>query len=320
MDNYKIPDIIIQSLFSNAKVKQSTKELESYVNNKLKEKGEKSEPEKIKLILEEYKADLFDNNPNYKTYITHGEITPIIAMSEIMFKYDPDPKVYFILFKPVFDLYQSGLESKIIINYTNKITNFLLKKKRIVLANFNELFEVLIVLKINQEQDVKNSGNSLDKLLQDSLKEYVSNMNYLKDYFDFDSFCEKINEKINLKQYIIISLLLNWIGSICQIPKVRVVKFFQNILPWIFKLQMGIAKDVAKNAIDCLSIIKRNIKENFTRYYKYDKKAMEEILLIIIKESSPKANVINIPAWKLLKLFLKKSEEHLDKYLSLNEK
>ena len=67
MDNYKIPDIIIQSLFSNAKVKQSTKELESYVNNKLKEKGEKTEPEIIKLILEEYKADLFDNNPNYKT-------------------------------------------------------------------------------------------------------------------------------------------------------------------------------------------------------------------------------------------------------------
>ena len=82
-------------------------------------------------------------------------------------------------------------------------------------------------------------------------------MNYLKDYFDFDSFCEKINEKLNLKQYVIISSLLNWIGSICQIRKARVVKFFQNILPWIFRLQMGIDKDIAKNAIGCLEIIKK---------------------------------------------------------------
>ena len=318
-DNYKIPDIYIQPLFSNVKIKQYTKELENYVNNKLKEKGG-NEANTIKLILEAYKVDLFDTNPNYKSYIMHGDITPIIAMSEIIYKYDPDPKLYFILFKPVFDLYQSGLESKVIINFTNKITTFLLKKKKIVLANFNELFEVLILLKINQEQDVKASGNQLDKLLKESLQEYISNMNYLKDYFDFDSFCTKINEKLNLKQYIIISLLLNWIGSICQIPKQQVVKFFLNILPWIFKLQMGIAKDVAKNAIDCLGIIKRNIKENFTTYYKYDKKAMEDILLIIIKESSPKSHEINIQAWKLLKLFLKKSEEHLDIYLSLKEK
>ena len=312
---YKIPDIIIQ--FSNAKNKQNTKELENFINNKIKENNG---PDTIKLLLESFKAELFDLNPNYRNYIIHGDISPIMAISEIIYKYDPDPKLYFILFKPIFDLYQSNLESKHIINFTNRITNFLLKKKKIVLSNFNDLFEVLILLKLNQEQDIKNSGNSLDKLLKESLQEYTNNMNLYLKYFDFDSFCEKINEKINLKQYVIISLLVNWIGTICQIRKTGVVKFFQNILPWIFKLQNGIAKDVSKNAIECLDIIKKNIKENFTRYYKYDKNAMEEILLIIIKESSPKNNTINIHAWKLLKLYLKKSEQHLDKYLSQKEK
>ena len=102
-----------------------------------------------------------------------------------------------------------------------------------------------------------------------------------QNIFDFDSVCKKINEKINLQQYIIISLLVNWIGTICKIRKTAVVKFFQDILPWIFRLQMGKAKDVSKNAENCLRTIKINLEENFTRYYKYDKKSMEENLKCI---------------------------------------
>ena len=78
---------------------------------------------------------------------------------------------------------------------------------------------------------------------------------------------------------------------------------------------MGKAKDVSKNAENCLKTIKINLEENFTRYYKYDKKSMEEILSIIIKESSPKSDKISGPAWELLNLYMKKSEAHLDKYL-----
>ena len=317
-NDYKVPDIIITSLFANDKMKRGSKELENYINSKI---SNQNIQEQLKIILELYKADLFDLNQEYKNNIKHGDITPIVSVLEIIQKYDPQPELNLILLKPLFNLFQTNVESRSIINFANKMTNFLTNKTKIILYNFNDLFELLIILKISQDQEAKNLGIILDKLLKESLQKYADNMDLYKNFFDFDSFCNKINEKLNSQQYVIISLLVNWIGIICQFRKVAVVKFFkENILPWIFKIQMGIGKDVSKNSDKCFKIIKMNIEENFTRYYKDDKKSMEEILSIIIKESSPKSNKINIPAWELLNLFMEKSERHLDLYLKQDKK
>lgn len=318
LNNYKVPDIIIASLFGNDKMKRGSKELENFISSKIVNKNFQ---EPLKLILESFKADLFDLNQEFKNNIKHGDITPILSMLEIIQKYDPQPELYLILLKPLFNLYQTNVESRQINNFANKMTCFLNNKTKLILSNFNDLFELLIILKISQDQEAKNPGFLLDKLLKESLQKYSDNIDLYRDFFDFDSFCNKINEKLNSQQYVIISLLVNWIGIICQIRKVAVVKFFQeNILPWIFKIQMGIAREVSKNSDKCFKIIKMNINENFTRYYKYDKKSMEEILSIIIKESSPKSNKINIPAWELLNLFMEKSERHLDLYLKKEKK
>ena len=313
-DDYKVPDNIIQLLFANDKMKKGSKELlESFINSKMENKNTK---ETLKLILESFKAVLFDINTEYKNNIIRGDITPITCMLEIIQKYDPEPELNLILLKPLFNLYQPNLEQKQIKNLTERLTNFLKNKTKIILQNFNDLFEILIFLKVNQDQELRNYGVILDKFLKDSLQNYSDNIDTYKDCFDFDSFCNKINEKLSSQQYVIISLLVNWIGTICQIRKEAVVKFFQeNILPWIFKLQMGIARDVSKNADKCFKTIKLNIDQNFSLYYRYDKKSMEEILSVIIKEASPKSNKISIPAWELLNLFLEKSEKHLDFYL-----
>ena len=308
-NKYKIPNIIIQSLFSSDNMKKGIKELENYIMNNVPDKKE------LDLILQNYKSDLFDLNENFKDNIIHGDITPIMAMQEIIQKYDVEPDSYFILFKPLFDLYKTKLDSKHIINFTNKITAFLSNKQKVVLSNFNDLFEVLILLKINQEQEVKNSGNALDKILKESLQEYSHDMESYNKYFNFDSFCKKINEKLSLEQYVILDLLVNWIETICQIRKKEIVKFFLDIFPSILKMQNS-----SKSADNCLKIIKKNIDDNFTRYYKYNKELMEEIITIIIKEASPKGDNINIAAWDLLNLFLRKSEEHLMIYLAKQNK
>lgn len=312
-NDYKIPDIIISSLFANDKMKRASKELENMVNTYI---SGRDDIDKLKLLLEKYKSDLFDLNPEFKNNIIRGDITPILAMCELIQKFDPDPKLYFILFKPLFDLYEKELEPKSIKNITNKITEFLTNKTKLVLSNFNDLFEVLILVKINQDQEVKASGNSLDKLLKESLQEYSDNMDLYKDYFDFNSFCSKINEKINLQQYIIITLLVNWMGTICRIRQTRVVKFFHDILRMIFKLQMDKSRDVSKNADNYFKTVKINIEEKFLRYYKYDKESMEKILEIVIIEAAPKSNKINIPAWDIIKLFLIKSKQYMEIYLS----
>lgn len=308
-NKFKIPNIIIQSLFSSDNMKKGIKELENYIMNNVPDKND------INLILQQYKSDLFDLNENFKNNIIRGEITPIMVMQDIIQKYDVEPESYFILFKPLFDLYKENLEAKHIINFTNKITNFLSNKPKVILCNFNDFFEVLILLKVHQEQEVKNAGNGLDKLLKESLQKYSHDMESYNKYFNFDSFCMKINEKLSSQQYIILDLLVNWIETICQIRKKEVVKFFLDIFPSILKMQSS-----SKSADNCLKIIKKNIEDNFTRYYYYNKELMGEIIKIIIKEASPKGDNINIAAWDLLNLFLRKSEEHLMIYLAKKNK
>ena len=63
-DDYKVPDNIIQLLFANDKMKKGSKELlESFINSKMENKNTK---ETLKLILESFKAVLFDINTEYK--------------------------------------------------------------------------------------------------------------------------------------------------------------------------------------------------------------------------------------------------------------
>ena len=64
-----------------------------------------------------------------------------------------------------------------------------------------------------------------------------------------------------------------------------------------------------------LQLLKTKLKR-ILQDYKYDKESIEKILAIIIEEASPKSNKINLPAWDLLNLFIKKSEQHIDIYLS----
>ena len=74
-DDYKVPDNIIQLLFSNDKMKKGSKELlENYINSEMEKKNTN---ETLKLILESFKAVLFDINSEYKNNIIRGDITPI---------------------------------------------------------------------------------------------------------------------------------------------------------------------------------------------------------------------------------------------------
>ena len=308
-NNYKIPDEITKSLFSNEKVKKDLKDLKEYLYNNITKENCK---EALKLTLESFKSDLFDTNMDYKNSIIHGDISPIMSMFDAIQIFDPDPKYYFILLKPIFDLFQGKLESKQIVSFTKEITSFLSKNMKIPLANFNELFEVLILLKINQDQDIKNVGTLLDNLLRESLKYYSNNIDSCESIFESQSFCDKIKEKLSLQQSIIIvDFLVNWIDIICKINKPWVVQFLLDTLPLILKI-----KNASKNADNCLKIITSNFEESFTKYYKDNKNLLEKIILIIIKEASPKGNNINMVAWNLLNLFLKKCELHLMIYLS----
>ena len=76
-----------------------------------------------------------------------------ISYKMLTLKRKLDPKLYFILFKAIFELYNSGLKQQYIIDYTEKIITFIRdckNKTEMVLVNFVDLFEVLIYLNVKK--------------------------------------------------------------------------------------------------------------------------------------------------------------------------
>ena len=245
----------------------------------------------------------------YKEIFMKGDLTLIIKISESIKSFGPKvkPEIYFILFKSVFNLYQSGLKQEYIIKYTDEIVDFIKKlenKDKVVLSNFNVLFEVLIVLKVNlmSKKEEKNNKDKLDELLKESLnsKELRSNFEYLIPFFDL------INIKIKTQQYIIINLIVDYIKTICNIKTddYFILKIFRRLLQPLFKLQTDNILEISKSATDSYTKINK-IKTNFDSYYKRDRVLMNEIFDIAIENSYPQNNKININTWNLLVIFFK---------------
>ena len=245
----------------------------------------------------------------YKEIFMKGDLTLIIKISESIKSFGPKvkPEIYFILFKAVFNLYQSGLKQEYIIKYTDEIVDFIKElenKDKVVLSNFNVLFEVLIVLKVNlmSKKEEKNNKDKLDELLKESLnsEELRSNFEYLIPFFDL------INIKIKTQQYIIINLIVDYIKTICNIKTddYFILKIFRRLLQPLFKLQTDNILEISKSATDSYTKINK-IKTNFDSYYKRDRVLMNEIFDIAIENSYPQNNKININTWNLLVIFFK---------------
>ena len=279
--------------------------LKNYIdwkNNKITEIND------VESYIEACKNYLFQTEI-YKEIFMKGDLTLIIKISESIKSFGPKvkPEIYFILFKSVFNLYQSGLKQEYIIKYTDEIVDFIKElenKDKVVLSNFNVLFEVLIVLKVNlmSKKEEKNNKDKLDELLKESLnsEELRSNFEYLIPFFDL------INIKIKTQQYIIINLIVDYIKTICNIKTddYFILKIFRRLLQPLFKLQTDNILEISKSATDSYTKINK-IKTNFDSYYKRDRVLMNEIFDIAIENSYPQNNKININTWNLLVIFFK---------------
>ena len=229
--------------------------------------------------LKALKNYLFQNESYKKKIVEEGDIFVIMKISEKMYfpNKNLDPKLYFILFKAIFDLYNSGLNEKYIIDYTDTIIKFIKKCKNktteIVLANFVDLFEVLIYLNVKKmsDQNMLNLKENLDSLLKESLKS-----NQIEN--KLDSFFALIKSKIKSQQYVIFDLLLDYIKKISLIDE----NFYKGITERI-----------------CM-------ENNFERYYFTNEDLMNDIFKISIEESYPKNNKRNNHAWELFSIFIEK--------------
>ena len=157
------------------------------------------------------------------------------SLFEIAKSFDSERKTKF--FEKIVELFEQGQEI---------YKNFILKY-------FNELFEILIYSKIDQNNNVKAKGMILDNILEDSLK----NNN---DIFDLEKFEKLLVEKININQPILTGFLFKWISIIIPLSSEKnfLEKVFIDFIPWIIK---------AKNSGEIVIVIKLD-NQDFDNYIK----------------------------------------------------
>ena len=134
-------------------------------------------------VLTSFKDIIFDESKSYKKKI-EKDITPIKIIEECIKEYSEDPEIFFILLNPILDMYKS-LDAKQIEDYTQAIIKLLYNKNNIILKNFNELYEIVIILIISQEGSLKDKGRALNDMLKEALEKSMPQLRESK-IFNFD--------------------------------------------------------------------------------------------------------------------------------------
>jgi hypothetical protein len=312
---------IIHSLFMKEKENSAKKELDNYIYQSIIKMRNNNINTFISNLLISFKNEIFDESKEYLKKL-EKDITPILIIQKIIKEYTRNPNIFFILLNPVFDIYKN-LEPKQIIHYTEKIKELLEDKDEIILKNFNELFEVVIFLIINQEQSVKEVGESLNNMLKITLNRNVNKLDN-KDNFDFESFEKKILEKSQLNQAILDGFLIDWINEICNLETLNIYmgKLFYDIIPWILKIEKGTVIDIANKAYDCDNMIKNIFLNKYLKFYYKENKQIDDCILSFIKlvKNNKKNNNNNSEVsdeynflYDLIKKFISIIEDNLDK-------
>lgn len=317
--NLNFQERILYSLFTKEKEEIAKKELDNYIYQNVTKISRNNIEEFISNLLNSFKQELFDESKDFRKNL-EKEITPIIVIENIIKIYSKNPYNFFILLNPLFDMFKN-LDPNKIIEYTEQIKDLLEDKNEIILKNFNELFEVVIYLIINQEQSVKKVGENLNNLLKNTLDNSVLQLDN-KNIFDFDSFENKILEKTHINQPILDRFLLDWINKICEIETLNIYmgKLFYDIIPWILKIKNNTIKDNVNKAIDCDNKIKNIFLNKYLKFYYKENKQINNCILSFIKliknknisEVSDEYNFL----CELIKKFINIIEESLDKSMN----
>ena len=277
---YKFPEIILKSLFNKDLNKATARELEKFISKKMP-KNDK-ENSLIKLT-EEYVNELFskDESKKYRRDIIKGNLTPIFDMINIVLKYENNTDALFILFNSIFEIYKE-LNAEVIVEYTNKINDILKNNDKIITKYINKLLDVVIILKIHFNSNVRECGKILDQILQNKVTQSLKDKS--NQSFDSKKLINKLLEKVNTNNTIIKLFVVNWIKLIIDINQIQLINILQDILPWLFNLLNDNSEEVIYIVKQCLCSIQLILETNYENYYLDNKVIYEKNLTLIIEK------------------------------------
>ena len=278
----KLKNAILQDYERNTKriIKEYLKYNIKYSsNNEIKEKT-------FSDFISSLKKYIFNEDGELKEKLKHY-IESIFWIQESIIYYINDmnnavkdkyiPSDSFKLLNSLFEFCKT-LDSDKKVKFFEKIEELFKRKSSFdfILRFFNEIFEILIYSKIDQNQKVKEHGEKLFQLLKKNLEEY----NWKKDYnFDCEKFEKLILEKTKVNQPILTEFLAEWIDTLISLnlDKNYSGQVFYDFIPWIIKTKNSGDSD-SKKIAHC----ERNLKDKFLQYLDYDMKELDQVQKCIL--------------------------------------
>ena len=281
-ESIKFPENILKNLFNKELNKTAVKELDSFIFQKLPKNDIENT---IIQLSEEYVKELFnqDESKPYRNYIIKGgDLNPIFDMINIILKYNQENlDAIFILLNSIFKIYKD-LNSKTIVEYTNKINEILRNNENLISKYINKLLEVAIILKIHFDSNVRGVGNILDNILQNTISKILKDKKKNKN-FNSQDLMNKLLEKEGTNDTVIKLFVVNWIILICDIKQIQQIYILQDIIPWLFTLLNDNTEEIREIVKKCIMSIQDNLDKKYEEYYLENKSIYEKNLLLIIE-------------------------------------
>ena len=203
------------------------------------------------------------------------DIKPIFIIEKVMKDFINEelkdkfiPKDYFLLINSLFNLCKT-LDSEKKKEFIKGVYElFKENSSKFILKFFNELFEILIFSKIEQNEKVKNQGENLNKLLKKNLEEK-------NDIFDFGKVEHLILEQTKFDHPILTEFLAGWINLIISLSlkQNHFGKVFYDLMPWLIKTKN--VGDSGESLI--IKNCEQNMKNEFLNYFDNKDKNTEQI-------------------------------------------
>jgi len=320
--NLKNLDQILKFIFDKnvEKKKIGLKELENLIKNNDKN---------VDKIIKTINKTILDKNLNYRNIILKGEFSFFYNLFFIINKFENiSNEIYFLIIQPLFEFLKEN-DIKVVIKCVNTLLSILKNKQNIYVNYFREFFNILIFLKININQEIRICGNSIDEFLKDCVGNYyqeykINNNNNISDIknpiINIIEFILKTVEEI--KHPSIQILIVSWINYLLCIHELKLIKYFNQIIFFLFRFLSNNISDVSQCSEQCLKRMIIWINENFNELMEkndeYLNKILEQILDLFSKNKNINDVLVRICAFEWINMFLKNYIIIINNYLNIN--
>lgn len=311
----KTLDQIIKLFFDKSQDRrtQASKDLDTYLKQKV---NPRDQTHSLKDISTSIKKLLFDPSAPYRQLISKGDMSIFFPIFHSFRSFPhPDPSIFFTLIEPLLSFFKEQ-EPKLIVICASTLIKLLKNLNKVVLTYFTYLFECLVLLKENPDQDVRNCGNALDEFLKDSLgssyQGLISNKKQSGCDFSIDFLLLKLNESTHPSVKV---LVVSWITYIESIHELNLVSYLTKIIPMLLKLVKDNTSDVYQCGEQCLKKICNEIDIRYEELSETYPGVIKEIAEVVIKQCKEQDVKVRICSFEWLVMLLSKYRNIIAMYV-----